>query len=146
MKAGDPILSQRCSPLLVNDDMSFVDDMKDTLSNTKEGTNLSASQIGVTKRVIVTYHDRKKIRVMINPVIMETSNTLLAGFEECLSYPDHQATVMRYISVKVRYEDEQWRRKVRVFEGKMARAFFHALDHTWGHCGVIEAWEKSTAV
>ncbi len=62
-----------------------IQDLKDTLHDSKEGVGISAVQIGVLKQLCVIHYNGRDI-VMINPKITKTRGEIISK-EGCLSVP-----------------------------------------------------------
>ena len=94
-------------------------------------------EIGVSDRVteIEELADFEKegecIHVFINGKIIDTSGE--SWFEEgCLSIPDVRLNVKRPETIKFRFEDLSRKEHIEEFEGLMARAIQHEMDHLNG--------------
>lgn len=70
--------------------------------------------------------------VIINPKIIQTSDSKNKDWEGCLSIPCIRAQVPRYDTIKVEYYNEKNEKKISVFEGFIARVFQHEYDHLKG--------------
>jgi len=142
-KYNDTALSTVCDPLLQSDDKSFIDKMKKILLLSENGVRISANQIGITKRVIIISPDRKTVKVMINPEIIDHSNETSISVEGCLSYPGIITQVPRYNRISVEYVDEQFNRWMDDFEGLAARIIAHETDHLNAICHNRDEWIKN---
>lgn len=162
-KHGDPILKQKCEPVVKGDDTKFILDwqikddrgepvnkaglLKKVLVATENGVGLAAPQVGVAKRAFVLRLDREikntdKVEVFINPEYVSKSEAMVIGVEGCLSYPDVYTNVERHATVKIKYLDEHFKQQEKEFEGFPSRVVQHEMDHLDGICRVGEAWEK----
>jgi peptide deformylase len=90
--------------------LRFCDRMFAVMAEEK-GVGLAAPQVGVSKRIFVTDHGRRKDgqepqpRIWINPVIESPSGTTV--YEEgCLSFPGIYAKVKRHDQFTIRWQDE----------------------------------------
>lgn len=80
-------------------------DLVDTLT-AYNGVGLSAIQINEHKRIIAIKPDKEKpATVMINPVILETSEEMVESDEACLSLPGLYGKVKRHKEIKVSFTD-----------------------------------------
>lgn len=120
--------------------LTLVQDLKDTLQRA-EGCGLAAPQIGVSKRVVIVdgrdmvdvYPYLKDFfRVMINPEIVEESESECEYNEGCLSVPGIYADVRRPESMTVEYYDENLEKKTETFDKFACRMVQHELDHLDG--------------
>ncbi|WP_041651356.1 peptide deformylase [Anaplasma centrale] len=129
---------------------TLANDMLDTMYHNK-GIGLAAVQVGVHKRIFVVDleygSDRYEVprddgagefratcgpTVVVNPVIVEESERLVAMEEGCLSVPDYRETVRRPESIVVQYVDLNRRQKYIKACGLLARCLQHELDHLNG--------------
>ena len=85
--------------------------------------------IGVLRRFIAVV-DGEEILVMLNPEILKASGPYRTE-EGCLSL-DGTRPVRRFRSVKVRWQDEGFRVKIRTFESFTAQIIQHEMDHLEG--------------
>ncbi|MGB5750270.1 MAG: peptide deformylase [Desulfobacterales bacterium] len=92
---------------------------------------LAAPQLGVTKRLIVCglYGD---LKVLINPQIIAT-NGAYAGYENCLSLPDHERSIInRPGIIKVKYKGLDNREDTLAAAKGYAALLAHEIDHLNG--------------
>lgn len=116
----------------------LLEDMKETMY-AKDGIGLAAIQIGVAKNVLIInianedgIQDLANIVEVINPQILESEGE--AVFQEgCLSVPDFYEEVTRSEKIKVSYFCRDGIKHNKEYEGMMAIAFQHELDHLRGH-------------
>ena len=107
----------------------------------RNGVGIAAPQVYISKRVIIVasrsnprYPDAPEMDavVMINPEILEFSQTTCLGEEGCLSVPDERGQVERAQAIKVRYYTLQGEVIETVYEGFPARIVQHEVDHLDG--------------
>ncbi|DAB33314.1 MAG TPA: peptide deformylase [Sulfurospirillum sp. UBA12182] len=117
---------------------TLLDDMKDTMY-ANEGIGLAAIQIGVRKNVLIinlvnenNEQDPNDLYEIINPQIIDGEG-LTTYQEGCLSVPGYYDEVQRKKEIHVRYFDRYGNKIERKFDGLMAIAFQHELDHLKGH-------------
>lgn len=119
---------------------ALVNDLKETLKSA-DGCGLAAPQIGISLRVLIvdgdvvadTYDYLKGFRrTMINPVVLEESKKKCEYSEGCLSVPGIYGDVLRPESIKVEYYDEDFTRKVEVFDKFACRMIQHEMSHLDG--------------
>jgi peptide deformylase len=122
-----------------NDELhTLLDDMKETMYS-NEGIGLAAIQIGVPKNVLIinlvnedNEQDPNDLYEIINPQILEGQG--VTTFQEgCLSVPGFYEEVQRNKDINVVYYDRNGNKIEKHFEGLMAIAFQHELDHLKGH-------------
>lgn len=127
----DQFLLSQPSLTATKEDLSIAADLKDTLQAHKETCiGMAANMIGYLKNIIAIQMEKEPL-VMINPEIIQTSKTTYTTEEGCLSLTGQRKT-KRYESVKVKYQDEQFKIKIKTFHGLMAQAIQHEIDHCKG--------------
>lgn len=137
LEVPNPLLKKKSEPVAeVNADIrKLTDDMLETMYKAP-GVGLAAPQVGILKRIVVidvTRDDEpKRPYRMINPVILERSETHVMHDEGCLSVPDQYAEVERAETVTVRYTDENGEEQTLNADGLLAIAIQHELDHLEG--------------
>lgn len=152
-KHNDPALSTVCEPLQLGDDLSFLADMREVCER-ENGVGLAAPQIGVLKRAVYIWPNRKGglSLYMLNPTIVARSITTATESEGCLSYPGVWTPVERHLGVTVEYADLDFVTKRCAFSYYAARVVQHEIEHLDGVCRVGDAWraqetrEKSAAL
>ena len=117
---------------------ALLDDMWETMY-AHEGIGLAAIQIGVPKNVLVINltdengeQNPEDLYEIINPKIVDSEGTTTYQ-EGCLSVPGVYEEVSRKESIQVTYYDRDGNMVNRSFDGLMAIAFQHELDHLQGH-------------
>jgi peptide deformylase len=70
--------------------------------------------------------------VMINPVILKTSEEMVIWEEACLSLPNENGNVKRYQSIHVEYIDTKWNKQKKKYKGFNAVIVQHEIDHLDG--------------
>lgn len=137
---SEDVLREEAQPVDVFDEdlQILVEDMIETM-RAAPGVGLAASQIGVSKRVIVVEFGNEddesipaQLFVLINPEIVQQSKQDVIGIEGCLSVPGFAGEVSRARVVTVRGQD-QYGKKVKIrAQGWLARIFQHEIDHING--------------
>jgi len=135
---GEEVLRERGVEVEAFDDelRSLVSDMQATMYYA-EGIGLAAPQIGVSLRVCVLdlrdEDDPPAGRwVLVNPVIVESSDEEDKAPEGCLSIPDMEDVVTRPARVTVQGLDAEGDPVEVEAEGLLARALQHEIDHLDG--------------
>ena len=137
IKAPDPILKKRCTPVDAVDDeiRRLMDDMLETMYSAP-GVGLAAPQIAIHKRIIVvdgSDPDSGPSPLQIaNPEIVKLSDDIATFDEGCLSFPDQYAEVKRPVSVRVRYIDYNNAPQEIEAEGLLSTCIQHEIDHLDG--------------
>ena len=142
---GDPVLKAEAEE--IEKDFPGLEkllaDMWETMYEA-EGVGLAAPQIGESIRLFIV--DGSPFgegedgdpdcvgfkRVMINPVIFESSKETSVMEEGCLSIPGIREEVVRPVSIKIEYFDENWELKEEELSGVAARIVQHEYDHLDG--------------
>ncbi|MDF2987850.1 MAG: peptide deformylase [Eubacterium sp.] len=128
----DEILRKKSRPVTaVNDDIrKLLDDMADTMYNTRNGAGLAAPQIGILKRLVVMDMGQGLLK-LVNPVIVkqEGSQEVIEG---CLSIPNIMGKLIRPAKVTVRALDENGKEMELTAAGELAKCFCHEIDHLDG--------------
>ncbi len=146
-KYDDPILTVECKEVYKGE---YVKDifkkMKQILNVTDNGVGLAASQIGITKKIVIIKPDSKSTNItcMVNPEIIEHSKEMKWERESCLSFPGVVGIVERYTSVTVKYMDEEWKEHIAKYEeGDILSVIFqHELSHILGQCKIYNWWKN----
>lgn len=119
---------------------ALVSDLWDTLAKS-EGCGLAAPQIGVSQRVLVVDGDvmsdvydylKDFRRVLVNPTVVEESDTECEYNEGCLSVPGIYADVRRPEKITVEYWDENLEKKTETFDKFGCRMIQHEMSHLDG--------------
>ncbi len=146
---GDPVLRERSRQVESFDGelRALAEEMIDSM-RTGEGIGLAAPQIGVRLRVIVVEADAVgeealEPRVLVNPEIVEFSDTEVAYEEGCLSIPEVRADVVRPDEIRLRYRTLAGEPVEERAAGLYARVLQHEIDHLDGRLfidriGVVE--------
>ena len=126
----DPIfLAQKSAPATM-EDLPVAQDLLDTLAAHRDGcVGLAANMIGVAKCVIVFDNDGTDM-IMFNPEIVKSSNRYEAE-EGCLSHTGTRKT-KRWQSIKVRYQNMEFKTRLKTFTGWTAQIIQHEIDHCNG--------------
>ena len=113
------------------EDISVADDLLETLIAHKDGcVGMAANMIGETKRIIAFDNDGEYM-VMFNPVILKKSEPYDAQ-EGCLSLLGGPRKAKRYNSIKVQYQTQDFKTRIKTFKGFTAQIIQHEVDHCDG--------------
>jgi len=134
--APDPRLTARCEPVSGIDKplTQLLDDMLETMY-AAPGIGLAAPQVGILKRFFVVDvggEDEKKPLFLINPEIIESSDTKSVYEEGCLSLPKQFGDVERSDKIRLRYQDRHGEHQNLEADGMLARCVQHEMDHLDG--------------
>ena len=132
---GNPILRKRCKQVTDFSRLSdFIDDMFDTMYE-EEGIGLAANQVGVDLNLFIIdishTDDNEYPRIFINGEITSSQGESIFS-EGCLSIPEVALEVTRPEVISFKYQDinEKWHEEE--FDGLLARAIQHEIDHLNG--------------
>ncbi len=126
----NPIFLGRKSAPATEADLPVARDLLDTLRTHKDScVGMAANMIGVAKRIIA-FDNVGTYMVMFNPEIVKKSDCYEAE-EGCLSLPGVRKT-MRWRSIKVRYQNDQFKTRLQTFTGWTAQIIQHEMDHCNG--------------
>ena len=146
---GDPVLRKVATP--INEDYPK---LKDLLANMWEtmynanGVGLAAPQIGLAIRIFLvdttpfaddedlTADEQKQLKgfkqVFINAKIEEETGEEWPFNEGCLSIPDVREDVNRKSTIKITYQDQNFKKHTKSYDGLLARVIQHEYDHIEG--------------
>jgi len=144
LEVPHPGLRAVAKPVETVDDAvkKIVADMFDTMYDAR-GIGLAATQVGIEQRIVVIDlqetegegEDAKPVRkplVYINPELVSVSEETSFYNEGCLSIPEQYAEVERPTSCRARWLDEQGTAQEGDFDGLLATALQHEIDHLNG--------------
>ena len=133
---GDPILKRKCKPVDNFDKIiSVIDDMFDSMYEA-EGIGLAANQVGLDMHLFVVdishTDETDKTHIFINSTIINKNKDEEYFQEGCLSIPGIALDVLRPKKITLKYQtpDQKWHEKI--FDGLLARAIQHEIDHLNG--------------
>ena len=130
----DPRLRRKALPVECVDDeiRQLIRDMAETMYQAP-GIGLAATQVNVSKRVMVIDHsdERNELQVFINPVIHSRRGEIETE-EGCLSVPGIVAPVKRAEEITVTALDSESRTIEITTSGILAVCVQHELDHLDG--------------
>jgi peptide deformylase len=143
---GDPILRSKCTEVTLEEGLEIAKQLEKVLLKHREitgyGRGFAAPQIGLSKRVFVTFVN-DKFTVYVNPIITESSETTNFYRELCLSSGCLWADVERPIWVVIKYLNEAGKETEEKAEGFLARLLQHEYDHLQGIVNLDKAVEGS---
>jgi peptide deformylase len=143
LKMGDPRLLRVAQPVTAfgtPELRELVQDLFDTME-AANGAGLAAPQIGVDLQVVIfgyssnpRYPDAPPVprTVLVNPVITVLDETLVEGWEGCLSVPGLRGVVPRLARIRYRGFDPNGTPIDREADGFHARVVQHECDHLIG--------------
>ncbi len=136
VKYGDPVLNKKCNSVSQFSDIKLViENMFDSMYEA-EGIGLAANQVGLNMNLFiidVTHTDEAEdVHIFINSEIVALHGENTFFQEGCLSLPGIALDVERPEKVVLKYQtvDQDWHEDE--FEGLLARAIQHEMDHLKG--------------
>ena len=134
----DPVLRENCTPIedITPELTTLMQDMLETMYDAP-GVGLAAPQINIPIRLIVMDAAQKEDEekdpiIMINPVVLSSSDERSVYEEGCLSIPEYFAEIERPAIVKVGYRDENGDNQEKDCEGLLGTVVQHEIDHLNG--------------
>ena len=146
---GDPVLRKKAGEISKD-----YPKLKELLSNMWEtmynanGVGLAAPQVGLPIRIFLvdttpfsddedlSNEEQKALKgfkkVFINAKIVEETGEEWAFNEGCLSIPDIREDVNRKDTIKITYQDENFKLYTETYGGLLARVIQHEYDHIEG--------------
>jgi peptide deformylase len=143
LKMGDPRLLAVAEPVAefgTPELENLLIDMQDTMRHLN-GAGLAAPQIGVGLRVVIfgfeenpryPEADAVPFTVLINPLLTPLGDTLVEGWEGCLSVPGMRGLVPRYRELRYTGFDATGTPIDRTVKDFHARVVQHEVDHLDG--------------
>lgn len=151
LRLGNPALRIDCAPVTSFGSGRLADvvaDLHDTLEDFRKsngfGRGIAAPQIGVGERII--YIDAGEPVAMVNPVIVRRSRKQMTLWDDCFSFPDLMVRVKRNLSILVRYQDGEGRKRELEAEGALSELLQHEIDHIHGILAVDRAIDSKHIV
>jgi peptide deformylase len=128
----DPILRKISKPVERVDDKirMLLNDMAETMYDSKIGGGLAAPQVGILKRLVVIDMGQGLIK-LVNPVIISQEGTQEV-IEGCLSIPDTWGKLIRPARVTIQALNEHGETVTLTGIGDLAKCFCHEIDHLNG--------------
>ncbi len=146
---GDPVLRIVCDEIS-NEYPNFKEvlaNMYDTMYNAF-GVGLAAPQVGIAIRLFVidtepfsdsddlSKEEQEKLKgfkqTFINAKMLKEEGDEWSFNEGCLSIPDVREDVYRNERITIEYYDENFIKKIEVYDGLIARVIQHEYDHIEG--------------
>ena len=127
----DPLFLGRKSRTATKEDLPIGQDLLETLlAHRATCVGMAGNMIGQTVAVIA-FFDGDKSMVMYNPEILKAEGAYQTE-EGCLSLLGGPRKCTRYQKIKVRWDNEQFQKRVKTFTGWTAQIIQHEVDHCNG--------------
>ena len=140
-RMGHPVLREKARPIEPKELKTvplqkFIDDMIETMQE-YSGVGLAAPQVHEGLRIFVAHLDQEgrgggEPIAIINPEIEVIGNTIIEGWEGCLSIPDIRGRVPRAAQIRVSALDRNGKRIEIQAKDFSARVIQHETDHLNG--------------
>lgn len=133
-----PLIKSTAKKVVSKDGLSgLLDEMREVMYGVG-GIGIAANQIGDPRAVAIALQNIEQENsdelVLINPVVIDHSNIMVAAKEGCLSLPYVYGDINRPEWVMVRYQDEDLVIHEKLFENWNGRVVHHEIDHLYGMC------------
>lgn len=127
----DPFFLARKSTPATEEDLQTARDLLDTLrAHSDTCVGMAANMIGVSK-CIIAFDNGGTHMLMLNPRILSASEEYEA-MEGCVSLLGGPRPAKRWRKIKVEYQNEGLRKRIKTFTGWTAQIIQHELDHCNG--------------
>ena len=127
----DPLFLGRKSRAATKEDLPIGQDLLETLlAHRATCVGMAGNMIGQTVAVIAFFDGDKPV-VMYNPEILKAEGAYQTE-EGCLSLLGGPRPCTRYQKIKVRWDNEQFQKRVKTFTGWTAQIIQHEVDHCNG--------------
>jgi len=127
----DPVFLSRPAEIATREDISVARDLLETLAAHKQTcVGMAANMIGVAK-AIIAFDNGGSYAVMFNPKILKSSGEYETE-ECCLSLLGGPRKTKRYQKIKVEYQTEDFKVRLKSFDGFTAQIIQHEIDHCSG--------------
>ena len=127
----DPLFLGRKSRTATKEDLPIGQDLLETLlAHRATCVGMAGNMIGETVAVIAFFDGDKPV-VMYNPEILKAEGAYQTE-EGCLSLLGGPRKCTRYQKIKVRWDNEQFQKRVKTFTGWTAQIIQHEVDHCNG--------------
>ena len=127
----DPILLAQPSVPAGKEDWAVAQDLLETLIFHEKGcVGMAANMIGVHKRIIA-FNNEGKYEVMFNPRIVKSSGEYETK-EGCLSLLGDPRPTKRFHKIKVEYQTQDMKVRLKTYQGFTAQIIQHEIDHCNG--------------
>ena len=129
---NDEILRKKSKPVEVVDDKirELLNDMAETMYDTKIGGGLAACQVGILKRLVVIDLGEGLIKLANPEIIIQTGTQEV--IEGCLSFPGVWGKLTRPYLVTVQALNEEGKKVIIRGQGMLAKCLCHEIDHLDG--------------
>ena len=136
---GDSILRTPAVKTTVDEGIEIGNKLEDILVRYRKmtgmGRGLAAPQIGIGKRVFITFLN-DQVQTFINPKVLKASNNQNYYREVCLSSGLMRGDVKRPARITIQWTDKNGQIQEQEAEDVVARLLQHEYDHLLGVCNL----------
>ncbi len=140
---GDPTIRKVALEVASIKDKDIQALIKELIATVKKvnGVGIAAPQVGKSLRLFIVastptarYPQAPKMvpLAVINPKVIFASQTMVKGWEGCLSIPGIRGLIPRHDSITIEYADKSGKKVLKTYTGFVAKIFQHELDHLDG--------------
>ena len=127
----DPLFLARKARTATKEDLSVGQDLMETLlAHRATCVGMAGNMIG-EQIAVIAFFDGDSPVVMYNPEILKAEGEYETE-EGCLSLLGGPRKCRRYQKIKVRWDNEQFRKRIKTFTGWTAQIIQHEVDHCNG--------------
>ena len=127
----DPLFLARKARTATKEDLSVGQDLLETLlAHRATCVGMAGNMIG-EQIAVIAFFDGDSPVVMYNPEILKAEGEYETE-EGCLSLLGGPRKCKRYQKIKVRWDNEQFRKRIKTFTGWTAQIIQHEVDHCNG--------------
>ena len=127
----DPLFLARKARTATKEDLSVGQDLLETLlAHRATCVGMAGNMIG-EQIAVIAFFDGDSPVVMYNPEILKAEGEYETE-EGCLSLLGGPRKCRRYQKIKVRWDNEQFRKRIKTFTGWTAQIIQHEVDHCNG--------------
>jgi peptide deformylase len=141
LQLGDPVLREVAKPVsdpAAPETHALVEDLSDTLAHWRKATGygrgIAAPQIGASLRVIFLRLPGEAAWPLVNPEIIQRSESKIVVWDACLSFLSIFMQVERHREITVKYQDLRgaWQEVRAGEERNLSELLQHEVDHLDG--------------
>jgi len=129
----NPVLLKKCEPITeFNQELKELAEAMQSLMCKQEGLGLAAPQVGKSVCLVVCELSYQ-MEILVNPVIIDHSDTVVKTVEGCLSLPGLEVRIKdRWEHIRIKAQDLLGQEFERLLAQKDAVIVQHELDHLRG--------------
>jgi peptide deformylase len=140
---GEPVLRRKTRPISDPGNPSWKRLAREMIRtmNHAQGVGIAAPQVGLSWRLFIVapkpsrrYPHAPHLPpvAMLNPQLINHTQTMKTDWEGCLSIPGIRGRVPRYTKIQIAYTTPEGQKRRQTLRGFVARIFQHEFDHING--------------